>query len=159
MAWAIPDDIKNLWHSKKTPPTDDKLARFIGTVESQIRHEYGTDINEWIETGALDILHVKDTIAWIVIDYLQTEGKPVASESQSYAGAASRSVAYTTNARTSLRLSGADFAMFRPKYRTVKGSFFSASMAPNKRRFPSLSSYYDYGWVEESAPGENDGGR
>lgn len=157
MAWATPETIKNLWHSPKVLPTDTKLENFINTVENQILHEYGTEVQTWIDNAELDLDYVKGTIAWIVIDYLQTEGKPFASESQSYAGAASRSVAYNDTARTSLRLSGSDFAMFRPKKRTLTGSFFSASMAPQAVRFPTPSYYYTEGWRTESAPGNNDG--
>jgi hypothetical protein len=158
MAWATPDDIKNLWHSAKVLPTDMKLANFIDSVEGQVRNEYGTQVQVWIDSNELDLKFVKDTVAWIVIDYLQTDGKPYSSESQSYSGAASRSVSYNDTARTSLRLNGSDLAMFKPKNRTQQGNIFSVSMAPRLRSAGPVSDYYANSWRLESAPGNADGG-
>jgi hypothetical protein len=160
MAWATPENIKNLWTASKVLPTDTKLTAFINTVEGQVRNEYGPDIQGWIDRAEIDLDFVADTVAWIVVDYLQTEGKPFASESQSYAGAGARSQSLIDTARTSLRLSGTDLAMFRPKNRTVKGSLFVASMAPRARErgFPYVGDYYSEGWRNESAPGNADGG-
>lgn len=158
MAWATPDDIINRWNSKKVLPTNGKLAQFIESVEGQVRHEYGTSVQTWIDTAELDLSYIQDTVAWIVIDYLHTEGKPFSSESQSYSGAASASHTLVGTARTSLRLNGSDLAMFKPKNRTQTGNIFSVSMAPKLRGAGAISNYYANSWRYESAPGNADGG-
>jgi hypothetical protein len=157
MAWALPEDIKSLWHSPKVLPADSKLVNFISTVESQIRRAYGNNVQLWIEANLLELEFVKQTIAWIVIEYLQTDGKPFASESQSYAGAASASRSLTDTARTSLRLTATDLEMFQPVSAADEGSFFVASMAPGVPHFPTSNPYYDSTWIFESRPGEADG--
>lgn len=158
MAWATPDDIKNLWQDKKPLPTDNILTGYIKTVESQVKRAHGAKVQGWIDDGSLDVDYIADTVSWIIIDYLQTDGKPYSSEMQSYFGAASRSVSYNTDARTRLRLSPADLEMFKPLDTTVNGTFFTASMAPDARHFPLYfpNWYYRFGWVYESSPGAGD---
>lgn len=128
MSWTDPQDIKDIWISTKALPADTKLQKFIEIVELQIKTYYPR-IQERIDDESLDLELVKNVVAEIVKQYVLTEGNPYTQQSQAYTGVASMSVSYNDQARTTLTLTEADFALLAPK--TTKG-IFTIRITPKK---------------------------
>lgn len=126
MSWTTPQDIKDIWITAKALPSDTKLEKFISIVELQITTHYPR-IQERIDEETLSLDLVKNVVAEIVKQYLLTEGQPYSQQSQAYTGVASMSVSYNDNARTSLTLTEADYALLAPKQ---MGPIFTVRITP-----------------------------
>lgn len=152
-SWTTPQDVKDRWLTNKMLPTDGKIQTAINDVEMQIIKAYPA-IQERIDDGILDIDYVIANVARIIVEFLQTDGAPLTQESQSYTGAASRSVSYSDKARYSLILTSTDLDFFAPD-RTDQA--FSLNIMPYARvpkdnsRYSFRGSYIPipfYGWDE-----------
>lgn len=129
MPWTTPQDVKDLWpdNAPETPPSDAKLAKYIEVIETQILQRYKT-IQERIDNNTLNVnIIVFNTATWI-IEYCQRGSNPYTQESQSYTGAASRSITFEAKWRKSLILTSDDLDVFMPMN---QGKAFSIDMAPN----------------------------
>ena len=121
---TTPNDIITRWVSDDTiPATDLQLALYIKDVEGQIVAHF-PHFYENITSGKLIKANAVASIAWIIIEFLQTKGSPYSSVSQSVVGTASSSVAFSSsNGRYSLRLTAADFDSFSTGEAGVIGGF------------------------------------
>lgn len=112
--WVEVEDINKRWISDKPLPSDEKIEVIISDFESQVINRY-PDIQVRIDSGKLPIDFVITTISRWIIEYLQTDGTPYSSETQTMYGVGSRSITVGSNKRTTTVLSGSDLSALAPK--------------------------------------------
>lgn len=146
--WTTPEDIKARWIGNKPLPTDAKLSTFIADVERQIRRKYRSiELRIISEYEDIDVELIKQNVSNWVIEFLQTEGKPFQQESQSYSGAASRSISMNSKARYTLTLTDDDLLVFAP---IEDGKAFALNIIPDA--YVPFSARHHYGRIGDNNP-------
>lgn len=113
--WVTVKDVKDRWLDDSDDlPSDEILETFIDDIEEQLIKKF-PKLDERIDNGDPTLKFVKGAVSRIIIEFLQTKGTPYSQITQSYTGAASQSITYSSSkARYSLELRDSDYALFAP---------------------------------------------